>query len=296
MSSKDNHFNKKSSLTNDEKHEFARMVKESDKRRKEQEKYDEIAHLSSDENVKNNYLNKDLRKKRKRILESFNFSASDLEIVDILTVTDFPDKNYLIMFYIITAFDHKAFVEKAISVDIGLQGKFLYIFGASIISEIDEYSKQTVFYKLAKKLFDFLQHSISNPNYRFTEILNHYLAIIGSLSLAVPYERKILGTNFTIGFNASKDSEKYCFVIPPENLKKNVFTELYDFYYKNVTKMLFKDISNLKDISSYKKVIDNKKMETGNLKLGNLKKALTDYDNTLASKLSSLKNRGGGNY
>ncbi|PKL11090.1 MAG: hypothetical protein CVV50_06190, partial [Spirochaetae bacterium HGW-Spirochaetae-6] len=153
---------------------------------------------------------------------------------------------------------------------------------------------KSVFYNLSRKLFDFMQQSYSSPEYRKTEILNHYLAIIGSLAVAVPFQRKLLENNFTLAFKPDKIGQQFCMVIPPEEMEKELFKELYDFYYKNVTKVLMHDLSHSNKFSSYKSAFADK--ETDGRGFSRLSKNLGDYDNVLSSKLSNLKMKGGGYY
>lgn len=281
-------------LSEQEKREFAGLVKQNEKKRSEQEKNENMAKALAETDFSSGPSHLRLIENRKKILESYNFGGTDQEIIEIMESSNFKNRKYLSMFYAITSFDHKAFVEKLIAPEIALQGKFIYVLGNSIIQEVMEESKKSVFYNLSRKLFDFMQQSYSSPEYRKTEILNHYLAIIGSLAVAVPFQRKLLENNFTLAFKPDKIGQQFCMVIPPEEMEKELFKELYDFYYKNVTKVLMHDLSHSNKFSSYKSAFADK--ETDGRGFSRLSKNLGDYDNVLSSKLSNLKMKGGGYY
>lgn len=280
-------------LSDDEKKELARLFKENEKKKQAQEHKNDIYQNLEGRNFEGNHVHVKLKETRFKILKSFNFSSEDLDILNIFNTLDFPEKEYYSVFYTLTSFDYKSFVEEEIGHDFAIQGKFLYVFGANLQVDIEEDSKKTIFYKLSRKIYDLMQQNLSNVNYAHKETLNHYLAVIGYLGLAAPYEKMLIDDNFTLGFNPNKTGNKFCFLIPPYKMENSLFKEIYDFYYQNFTKVLLKDNPLLKKMVNYEKMAE--KAHKGDKESGikKIQDFIGDYQDILSSKLHNLKERGG---
>jgi hypothetical protein len=272
-------------LSEKEKEDFLRRVKEHEEKKKEEENRNRALLSLENRNYYSNSAEEKLLENRERMLSSFQFSDQDKKVVDIFLQMETDSPDYLALFYVLTSFDHHFFVEKRMSYDMSIEAKFFYIFGASL-SEAEEASKKSFLFQTASKIYEWMQKSGAG-DYSQIQYLNHYLALIGVLIAAIPYEKILLENNFTIGFNPGKTGNRFCVIIPPEKQETGYFKELYDFYYKNISRDFFRNIpSNLQF-----KDLDKGDIRPGS-KIRGFSKALEqESKDILSNKLASLKRK-----
>ena len=252
-----------------------------DKEKEEQEKKS-----IEEQDYQNNTENLLLHDERKMILKRMGIGKDDEEVLSILENTDFRYKNYFIHFFVMTSIDSHCFVKEDLSISFALERKLLYLFGVNFRLETEENSKKNILYLLVKKISDLLEKSYTD--YGFVETLNHYLAIIGGLGVATHYHEMFLKNQFSIAFHSSKRSIRFCYQIPPYNTETQLFKELYDFYFENISRGQFRKV-----LSEVSKNPENKKSIQQESVFKRNDGIFNSYDKMLQNKLGNLRKMGG---
>lgn len=281
-------------ISQQEKEAFIRKVRESEKKRQEQEaQHRAEGMLEARDFDRKNYEQQRIEERRERLVGGFGFSAEDKKVLTIFQNQESRHNLYLSMYYLFVAFDHRTFVEKGLSRDMNIKTKFYYVFGADLEMDTLPVSKKTVLYQICKKLSDRMgQAQGSQDQYAEMESLNQYLALIGCLSLAVPYEQSFLSNNFTLGFDPNKTGSRYCVMIPPKDIESELFKDVYEFYMNNITRVVMKDIHRMKQPDAFTRLATEKAEESGVFSRLN-RAVMEDYEAELSIKLDSLRKKGG---
>lgn len=281
-------------LSFQEREDFLRKVRESEKKRKEQNAYEKTGKMIETRSFdRENYEQKKIEERRARFIEGFGLSLEDKKVLSIFKTKPSLHNLYLTMNYLFVAFDFSSFVEKSLSKDMSIKSKFYYIFGADLDNDVLHQSQKSVLYQICKKIYDFMGQA-QGPQDKYSEMesLNQYLALIGCLLLAVPYEQSLLSNNFVLGFNPNRAGNRYCMMIPPKDIESELFKDVYDFYMNNIPKVVLRDMSKLKKIDDFSLLAKEKAQEGGVFTKMN-RAVMQDYDNSLSIKLDSLRRKGG---
>lgn len=275
-----------------ERLEILKKIMENEKKQKEKSQQQLRENILSSYPIEKSARHQEFLEERKRILKRFHFSPEDCEIVEILQKMDNPNRDYLSFFYVMTVFDYHYYVEHIISFDYVIQDKFYYLFGANFLLEVENNSKKSVLYQVAKKIYELMEKN--KDHYPKIETLNHYLSIIGALGIVVSYEPMLLNHHFTIAFHSSRLNTTFCFLIPPSASDNPLFKDLYEFYFEYAIKpndiaLLQKKAKNLTD-----SFLSEAKEEYTLFAKKNNKKS--EWERMIDNKLENLRKKGGGIY